>query len=52
VDGLLPHFMVLHRMRGKTLEPRIGYSNVVPTSEWNLLDALMKHERFDMLSTL
>jgi hypothetical protein len=52
VDGLLPHFMVLHRMRRKTLAPRIGYSKAVSTSEWSLLDALMKHERFDMLSTL
>jgi hypothetical protein len=35
----------------KTLAPRIGYSEVVLAYERNLLDALMKHERFDVLST-
>jgi hypothetical protein len=35
-------------MRRRTLAWRIGYSEVVPTYEWNLLDALMKHELFDV----
>jgi hypothetical protein len=48
VDGLLPHFLVLHKMMRKTLALRIGYSEVVPTYERNLLDALMKNERFDV----
>jgi hypothetical protein len=48
IDGLLPYFLVLHRMMRKTLALRIGYSDVVPTYERNLLDALMKHERFDV----
>jgi hypothetical protein len=41
VEGLLPHFLVLHRMM-RTLAPRIGYSEIIPTYERNLLDALMK----------
>jgi hypothetical protein len=41
VDGLLPHFLVLHMMM-KTLAPRIGYSEAIPAYEQNLLDALMK----------
>jgi hypothetical protein len=48
IDGLLPYFLVLHRMMRKTLAPRIGYSEAVLTYERNLLDALMKHEWFDM----
>jgi hypothetical protein len=28
VDGLLPHFLTLHRMMRKTLAPRIGYSSL------------------------
>jgi hypothetical protein len=48
VEGLLPHFLVLHRMMRKTLTPRIGYSEVIPACERNLLDALMKHVRFDI----
>jgi hypothetical protein len=48
VDGILPHFLTLHRMRRRTLVPRIGDSNVIPAYEENLLDALMKHERFDV----
>jgi hypothetical protein len=31
----------------RTLAPRIGYSDVIPTYERNLLDALMKPVRFD-----
>jgi hypothetical protein len=42
VEGLLPHFFVLHWMIRKTLAPRIGYSEVIPAYERNLLDALMK----------
>jgi hypothetical protein len=48
VDELLTHFLVLHEMMRKTLAPRIGYSEVVPTYERNLLDALMKPIRFDV----
>jgi hypothetical protein len=48
VEGLLPHFLVLHRMRRRTLTPRIGYSEVIPAYERNLLDALMKPVRFDI----
>jgi hypothetical protein len=46
VDGLLPHFLVLHRMMKKALAPRIGYSEAIPAYERNLLDALMKLVRF------
>jgi hypothetical protein len=42
VEGLLPHFLVLHRMMRRTLAPRIGYLEVIPAYEMNLLDALMK----------
>jgi hypothetical protein len=48
VDGLLPHFLTLHRMMRKTLAPRIVYSEVIPAYEWNLLGALMKPVRFDV----
>jgi hypothetical protein len=48
VDGFLPHFLTLHRMRKKTLAPRIGDSNAIPAYERNLLDALIKHEWFDV----
>jgi hypothetical protein len=48
VDGILPHFLVLHRMGRMTLAPRIGDPNAIPAYEQNLLDALMKHERFDV----
>jgi hypothetical protein len=48
VEGLLPHFLVLHRMMRKTLAPRIGNSEVIPAYEWNLLDALMKPVHFDV----
>jgi hypothetical protein len=47
VDGILPHFLTLHWMR-RTLAPRIGDSNAISAYEQNLLDALMKHERFDV----
>jgi hypothetical protein len=33
VDGLLPHFLTLHRMMRKTLASRIGYSEAIPTNE-------------------
>jgi hypothetical protein len=48
VEGLLPHFLVLHRMMRKTLALRIGYSEVIPTYERNLLYALRKPVRFDI----
>jgi hypothetical protein len=48
VDGILPHFLTLHRMRRRTLAPSIGYSNAISAYERNLLDALMKHEQFDV----
>jgi hypothetical protein len=48
VEGLLPHFLVLHRMMRKTLAPWIGYSEVIHAYERNLLDALMKLVRFDV----
>jgi hypothetical protein len=48
VDGLLPHFLVLHRMMRKTLAPMIGYSEAIPAYERNLLDALMKPVRFNV----
>jgi hypothetical protein len=48
VEGLLPHFLVLHQMRRRTLAPRIGYSEAIPAYERNLLDALMKLVRFDI----
>jgi hypothetical protein len=49
VDGLLPYFLVLHRIMRKTLAPRIGYSEAIPAYERNLLDALMKHEPFEYI---
>jgi hypothetical protein len=48
IDGLLPHFIVLHRMRRRTLAPRICNSNAIPAYEWNLLHAIMKNEHFDV----
>jgi hypothetical protein len=47
VEGLLPRFLVLQRIMRKTLAPRIGYSEVIPAYERNLLEALMKPMRFD-----
>jgi hypothetical protein len=48
IDGVLLHFLVLHRMMRKTLAPRIGYSKSISTYEQNLLDAIMKPTRFDI----
>jgi hypothetical protein len=48
VEGLLPQFLMLHRMRRRTLAPRIGYSDAILAYERNLLDALMKPMRFDV----
>jgi hypothetical protein len=48
VEGLLPHFLVLHQIMRRTLAPRIGYSKAIPAYERNLLDALMKSVRFDV----
>jgi hypothetical protein len=48
VEGMLPHFLVLHRMMRKTLAPRIDYSEDIGTYKRNLLDALMKPMHFDV----
>jgi hypothetical protein len=48
VEGLLLHFLVLHRMMRKTVAPRTGYSEVIPAYERNLLDTLMKPVHFDV----
>jgi hypothetical protein len=48
VEGLCPHFLVLHWMMRRTLTPRIYYSETIPAYERNLLDALMKPVRFDV----
>jgi hypothetical protein len=48
IEGILLHFVVLHRMMRRTLAPRIGDSDVIPVYERNLLDALMKYEWFDV----
>jgi hypothetical protein len=48
IDGIFPHFAVLHRMTRRTLALRIGDSDAIPAYERNLLDALMKFERFDV----
>jgi hypothetical protein len=48
VEGLLSHFLVLHRMMMKSLAPRIDYSEAIPAYERNLLDALMRPVCFDV----
>jgi hypothetical protein len=48
VEGMVPHFLVLHRMMRRTLAPRIDYSEVIPAYERNLLNALMKLVHFDV----
>jgi hypothetical protein len=48
IEGILPHLTVLHRMRRRTLAPRNGDSVTILAYERNLLDALMKFERFDV----
>jgi hypothetical protein len=48
LDGMLRHFLVLHKTVRKTLALRIGYSEAIPPYERNLLDALMKLVRFDV----
>jgi hypothetical protein len=48
VDGLLPHFLTLHKIMRKTLAPRIDYSEAILTYEQNMLEALMKLVRFDV----
>jgi hypothetical protein len=52
VDGLLPHFLVLHRMMRKTLAPRIGYLEAILAYEQNLLDALINPVRFDVFECI
>jgi hypothetical protein len=47
IEGILPYFAVLHKMRRKTLAPRIGDSDAILVYERNLLDAIMKNEHFD-----
>jgi hypothetical protein len=47
IEGILPHFTVLHRMM-RTLASRIGNSDTILAYERNLLDALMMFERFDV----
>jgi hypothetical protein len=44
VDGILPHFLVLHRRMRRTLVLRISDSDTIPAYERNLLEALMKYE--------
>jgi hypothetical protein len=41
IEGILPHFAVLHRMMRRTLAPRIGNSDAILAYERNLLDATM-----------
>jgi hypothetical protein len=48
IDGLLPHFLVLHRMMRKTRAQRIGYSKAISAYERNLLDAIMNPTCFDV----
>jgi hypothetical protein len=48
IEGILPHLVVLHRMRRRMLVPRIGDSDIILAYKRNLLDVLMKHERFDV----
>jgi hypothetical protein len=48
IDGILPHFVILHRTRRRMLAPRIGDSDAIPAYERNLHDALMKNEHFDV----
>jgi hypothetical protein len=48
IDGILPHFAILHRMMMRTLVPRISNSDAILAYERKLLHALMKHERFDV----
>jgi hypothetical protein len=48
VEGLLPYFLVLYRMRRRTLAPRIDYSEPIPAYERNLLDTLIKSVHFDV----
>jgi hypothetical protein len=45
--GTLPHFAILHRMRRRTLAPRIGDLDAIPAYERNLLNAIIKNEHFD-----
>jgi hypothetical protein len=52
VDGILPQFTVLHRMMRWTLVSRIGDSGTILAYERNLLDVLMKFERFDVFDNI
>jgi hypothetical protein len=46
IEGILSHFVVLHRMMMRTLAPRIGDLDAILAYERNLLDAIMKNEHF------
>jgi hypothetical protein len=48
IDGILPHFVVLHRMMSRMLALRIDDSDTIPAFNRNLLDALVKNEHFDV----
>jgi hypothetical protein len=48
IDGIHPHFAVLHRKMRRNLASRIGDSDAIPAYESNLLDATMKNEHFDV----
>jgi hypothetical protein len=48
IDGILPHFAIMHRMMWRTLASRIGDSDDILAYKRNLFDALMKHEWFDV----
>jgi hypothetical protein len=48
IEGILPHFAVLHRMRRRSLVLRISDSDAIPTYERNLLDPIVKNEHFDV----
>jgi hypothetical protein len=41
IDGILPHFVVLHRIMRRTLALRIGDLDAILAYERNLLDALI-----------
>jgi hypothetical protein len=47
IEGILPHFAILHRMRRRMLAQRISDLDAIPAYERNLLDAIMKNELFD-----
>jgi hypothetical protein len=50
IDGILPHFVVLHRMMSRMLALRIDDSDTIPAFNRNLLDALVKNDHFDVFN--